>query len=79
MKKNILLVIIALTSISANAVSDYDVNWISHTSTSHTLEITIDDCITNFTVKDKELALINNDYLDEALNIAIKRSQQGCK
>lgn len=60
---------------------DYDVDWTSNNSKESILRITIDNCTTNFTVKNDELEKFKNnpDALTQAVKKSIERANSGCK
>ena len=84
MKKAILIHLTAflLLSLPLNAFAfDYDVDWPTSDKTSHTLAITINGCETRFRILNEDFDSFTNskEALKQAVDKAIKRSNNGCK
>ena len=77
--------LLANTSVSAKAFSDYDVDWPKSGNGKHSLRIVVDGCVTLFTIEDKNLEAFKNKIHDDdeerskIVKVAIKRAQNGCK
>lgn len=88
MNSRLIIVLIYMLALSllmvpshAKSFQDFDVDFPSSSSKDHTLRITIDGCDTLVKIKSKDLESFSKDSksLKEAIEIATKRSKNGCK
>ena len=78
--KWIVLSLVMISTAHAD-IADYDVDWNPvRESGYHILRITINNCTTQFKIKDKDFynATANDKALTEALVKAVDRSSRGC-